>query len=628
MNANQRNPELNLREFINALGALAVLEGKVTKHPVDDEFIRKLKQWSMGLYRIVVMGEIKKGKSSFINALLGVRDLVPVSSNVATSTIYKICYGKKVAYKVFFSKESQKPCIVIDKSELPQYGTEDGNPANEKQVDFIQVFVPSDFLKGGLVIIDTPGLGGLFKQHKRITYEYVPKADAVFMVSDSVESPIGKAELELLDDLKKVTDQIFFVQTKSMAVDAEARQARERNNRQTLERHGFSPDELRYFVVDSQVKLEADSAKDREDLIDSGFVPLAMFVNNELKANVRRNIMRMAVKVAMPKFAAIESALSDEEKMLSADNDESRRKIDDELAAAEEEAASWQRHELPRMQDRLQDGMREIKMKVADRARRFRPGGEVQELVSQVISDSEDIDSLFVRLNEFSQNAGNCYTQERYNILEEVRSEVEKLLQAIGNCKYDVSTQLNNAAARDSAVEVNTSPVLRVVESNSSVSYFDNARTAMYGGMAGAGMASIVGGVIGSIVPGIGTIIGSTAGMAIAGFLGDSAATKIKRSNELERAKQQAMGAVAQTIASAYQNLNESIQRVLADIESSVARAMRDAVTRRQEDILSRRKELQARQTETVSQLAAKRRELEANKREFSSIKRLVGRLI
>ena len=628
MDVNQKRVELNLKEFVNALGVLAVLEGKVAQRPVDAEFARKLKQWSAGIFRVVVMGEIKKGKSSFINALLGVRDLVPVSSNVATSTIYKICYGEKLAYKVFFSEESKKPCVLIDKSELAQYGTEDGNPANEKQVDFIQVFVPSDFLKGGLVIIDTPGLGGLFKQHKRITYQYVPKADAVFMVSDSVESPIGKAELELLDDLRKVTDQIFFVQTKAMAVDAEARRAREQNNRRTIEKHGFNADELRYFVVDSHLKLEADAAKDKEDLIDSGFVPLAMFVNNEIKANVRRNIIRMAIKVAMPKFAAIEKLLSDEEKMLSADTEESRQKIADELAAAEEEATNWQRHEMPRMQDRLQDGMREIKMRVADRARRFRPGGEVQEMVTQVISECEDMDNLFLRLAEFSDNAANCFTQERYNILEVVRTEVEKLLREIGDCKYDVSEQLNSSGAREGAVDVNTSPVARVVESNSKNSYFDEARTAMYGGMAGAGMASIVGGLIGSIVPGIGTIIGSTAGLVVAGFLGGKAATDIKKSQELERAKQQATAAIAQAIASAYQNLNESVQRVLADIESSVSRAIRDAVTRRQESILSRRKDLQKRQTETAAELNAKRKQLDVYRREFDSIRGLVGRAV
>ena len=338
--------------------------------------------------------------------------------------------------------------------------------------------------------------------------------------------------------------------------------------------------------------------------------------------------MRMGIKVSLPKFAAVENALSDEEKMLSADNEESRKKIAEELAAAEEEASSWQRHELPRMQDRLQDGMREIKMKVADRARRFRPGGEVQELVSQVISACEDIESLFIRLDEFSQNAGDCFTQERYTILEEVRSEVEKLLQAIGDCKYDVSAQLDNAAARDAVVDVNTSPVSRVMESNSNGSFFEDLRTGFYGGAAGSAIGGVVGGLIGSIVPGVGNIIGASVGSFVGSLWGGAQATEVKKSNELKMAKQQAMGAVIQTINSAYQNLNESVQRVLADIESSVVRAMRDAVTHRQEDILNRRKELQSRQSETAAQIATKRKELETNKREFSSIKGLVGRVI
>ena len=85
-----------LSEFCNSLVLLAKLEAKIKKMPMDQDFIEKVKLWSAGIFRIVVMGEIKKGKSSFINALLGVKNLVPVNSDIATSTIYKICYGSKI----------------------------------------------------------------------------------------------------------------------------------------------------------------------------------------------------------------------------------------------------------------------------------------------------------------------------------------------------------------------------------------------------------------------------------------------------------------------------------------------------------------------------------------------------
>ena len=632
MEAENQKSEVNanLKELTNALGALAVLESKLSQQPIDSEFIQKVKLWSVGLFRIVVMGEIKKGKSSFINALLGVKDLVPVSSNIATSTIYKIGYGEKVAYKVFFTKESGKACLEIGKDELAKYGTEDGNPGNEKQVDFIQVSVKSDILKGGLVIIDTPGLGGLFKQHKRITYEYVPKADAVFLVSDSVESPIGKAELDLLEDLKKVTDQIFFVQTKAMAVDGDARAARECNNRRTLANHGFDEKSLHYFVVDSHLKHEADEARDLEDLEDSGFKTLVKCVNEEIKANVHRNIVRSAVKVAAPKLAAVETAIAGAEKILSADNESARKEIAEQLSAAEKDAENWQRNELPRIQDRLQDGLRDIKDGAVEGARRCRPGGKFHEIVNRTISACADVNTLLQKLMEFSNNASDRFTEERHSILSDAQIKVESLLRQFDDCKLSVKSEIVPVAYSDNSVEVNTSSVARAIESNDpqKVSGFDTARTAMYGGMAGAGMASIVGGLIGSVIPGIGTIIGSTIGLSLAGVFGAVEATKIKDSNELEKAKQQALGAVAQSFASGYQNLVEGIQKALADIERSVMRALRDAVSRRQEDIQRGRKELQRRQSETAAQLNERRQQVMASRREFTAIRTVVDRAV
>lgn len=176
--------------------SIAQFEAKIKAKEIDQQFIKNLKVWSAGIFKIVVMGEIKKGKSSLINSIIGVKDLVPTASDVATSTVFKICYGPEIKYKVFFFEDAQKSPIFISKDEISLYGTESGNPNNEKLVDFIQVFVPSPILKDGLVIIDTPGLGGLFKQHKRITYEYVPRADGVFLVCDSIESPIGLAEIK------------------------------------------------------------------------------------------------------------------------------------------------------------------------------------------------------------------------------------------------------------------------------------------------------------------------------------------------------------------------------------------------------------------------------------------------
>ena len=212
------NNTTTLNSFCLGAEQILAVEAAIRNEPVDETMAKKVAFWKTGMFRIVVMGEIKKGKSSFVNALLGVENLVPVCDDIATSTVYKICYGTKREYRVFFTKGSGKPVQTISAEEVVEYGTERGNPGNEKSVEFIQVLCPSPMLKDGLVIIDTPGLGGIVKGHKKITYDYVPKSDAVFVVTESGNSPLGALEMSLIEDLKKVTKHIYFVQTKTIRI--------------------------------------------------------------------------------------------------------------------------------------------------------------------------------------------------------------------------------------------------------------------------------------------------------------------------------------------------------------------------------------------------------------------------
>ena len=213
----------SLKAFSHQMEKLGALEAKLTGKEPDATFLAQAKAASLGIFRLVVMGEIKKGKSSFINALTGIRNLVPVHSDVATSTIYKIHYGKELRYTVYFEPSVGKEPLPIGKGEIAAYGTEDGNKDNLKKVEFIRVEAPSPILRNGLVIVDTPGVGGLFKHHRAITFKHAPNADAVFFVTDSVESPIGADEVSFLKELRSVTPLVYFVQTKANAVDSEAR---------------------------------------------------------------------------------------------------------------------------------------------------------------------------------------------------------------------------------------------------------------------------------------------------------------------------------------------------------------------------------------------------------------------
>ena len=66
---NTNTPTLD--SFCHGAATILGLESALSGKPVEPEWLKKVTLWKTGLFRIVVMGDIKKGKSSFINALLG-----------------------------------------------------------------------------------------------------------------------------------------------------------------------------------------------------------------------------------------------------------------------------------------------------------------------------------------------------------------------------------------------------------------------------------------------------------------------------------------------------------------------------------------------------------------------------
>lgn len=161
------------------------------------------------IFTLVVVGQFKRGKTTFINALLKA-DVLPTAIIPLTSVITIVRYGDKVEAIVSFNNGLKK---VIPIEEIQYYVTEKFNPKNEKNVEKVEIFYPSSYLKNGVWIVDTPGVASVHEHNTRTTYGYLPQADAaIFLVS--VDPPLTQAELLFLKDLKKVVSHIFFVQNK------------------------------------------------------------------------------------------------------------------------------------------------------------------------------------------------------------------------------------------------------------------------------------------------------------------------------------------------------------------------------------------------------------------------------
>lgn len=170
-------------------------------------------------YTVLVMGEAKRGKSTYINALMG-EEVLPTDIDIATSQVFHVRYAPEWAFRLRFEDESTQD---ITRDELNKYGLElrandrggaapaGGLPLG-KILRWIEVEGPFPFLPENVRLLDSPGLGALYREHGRIIQRFVPQAEAVVFVLSS-GAPVTESEMEAIAEVLRYTRHIFFVQT-------------------------------------------------------------------------------------------------------------------------------------------------------------------------------------------------------------------------------------------------------------------------------------------------------------------------------------------------------------------------------------------------------------------------------
>ena len=210
---------------------------------------------------VCVVGEFKQGKSTLINALLG-QQVCPVDDDLATSAITLVRFGEQAGAIVRRKAESGNPGDppIIENiaiADVHQWVSEIGNPGNHKQVERVEIVVPSPLLKQGLVMVDTPGMGGLGAGHAAATMSFLPFADGLVFASDA-SAELSAPEVEFLRRATELCPTVLFVQTK---IDLYPNWQRIMDlNRGHFERAGVSPPMV---AVSSALRQEALARKDR-----------------------------------------------------------------------------------------------------------------------------------------------------------------------------------------------------------------------------------------------------------------------------------------------------------------------------------------------------------------------------
>ena len=196
------NDSNKLKSFIKQLSSISQQYGKSAVIENINNAIDKIDNSTS----ILFCGEFKRGKSSLINAIIG-DEICPTDIGIATAVVTRIMYGqtKKAVryYGNLLEGENALKKEEIAWDDIQKYTV--GDVIEIGSTVQMDLYYPSEFLKEGLVVIDTPGIGGLDPRHANLTAMALPYADIAVFITDASE-PVTESELKFYE--KKVASRV------------------------------------------------------------------------------------------------------------------------------------------------------------------------------------------------------------------------------------------------------------------------------------------------------------------------------------------------------------------------------------------------------------------------------------
>jgi GTP-binding protein EngB required for normal cell division len=171
-------------------GALAAEVGLAEAQVLAEEAADRA---ATGALYLACVGQFKRGKSTLLNALVGM-EVLPSGVIPVTAVPTVLRYGAALAARARFAAAGWRPWPI---AELAAIVTEAENPGNCKGVMGVEVQVPSPLLAEALCLVDTPGLGSVSRENASATRAFLPRLDAALCVT-GFDPPLSGEELEMI----------------------------------------------------------------------------------------------------------------------------------------------------------------------------------------------------------------------------------------------------------------------------------------------------------------------------------------------------------------------------------------------------------------------------------------------
>jgi GTPase SAR1 family protein len=249
-----KKEESQLKALLNEYSDIIDRNSFLIKDKIDE-----VKKEFETLFNFVVVGKVKAGKSSFLNALLGIKE------------------GEEDIFEVGPGPQTSKITIVRK-----------GEGNIETKGDIVTIYKDLDSLEG-IEIIDTPGTDTIMEKHEKITRDFLENSNLIMFVFDS-KNIYTKSDWDLVEEIIKNLnkDVIFILSQKDRASQEEIEMAKKelmnRCNKIDLK-------DPKIFLTSAKLEIESKA--------DSGFQQVRDYIFNEIGSHDKK---RMKLKTIIGKI--------------------------------------------------------------------------------------------------------------------------------------------------------------------------------------------------------------------------------------------------------------------------------------------------------------------------------------
>jgi replication fork clamp-binding protein CrfC len=313
-----------------------------------EDIIKIGTNFRQGVFRLLVLGDMKRGKSTFLNALIG-ENILPSDVNPCTALLTVLRYGSEKKVTIYFNNNTA-PEVIDFKAFKDKYTIDPQEAKRLEQsqelafptVDYAVVEYPLALLGKGIEIIDSPGLNDT-EARNALSLGYVNNCHAILFVLSATQ-PCTLGERRYLENyLKGRGLSVFFLinawdRVKESLIDpddikelteseAKLRKVFQTNLAEYCQHEGFDRYSERVFELSSLIALRRRLKTPDTTLDGTGFPEFLGALNLFLTQERAIAELRQARTLSKQVHSRVKEAVDRRIPLLEKDVDELKEKI-------------------------------------------------------------------------------------------------------------------------------------------------------------------------------------------------------------------------------------------------------------------------------------------------------------